>query len=281
MNFPKFWALGKSGDFSCWRWSSQSITEAQSLANEAAQQLAQRFRSGFPPRGGNHYYPNHPFREQILQEIPGSGGVAAVVTRNAYGVLVLNTAQVMFVDIDLPEPPQPRRSFLSALFGKPSPAPVPIPQNVRDAAVAKVENWTRDNSQWGWRVYQTRAGLRLLATQGPVDAESKTAEDIFHALGSDVLYRKLCKTQKCYRARLTPKPWRCDYHQNSYRWPWTRPRDEQKFQKWLAGYEKASQGHATCSFLRQIGNATIHPEVQPIIKLHDEATRVGSQLPLA
>jgi hypothetical protein len=283
MNFPKFWALGKSGGVACWRWSSQSITEAQSLANEAAKQLAERFRNGFPPSRNAHYYPNHPFREQILQEIPGNGGLAAVVTRNAYGCQVLNTARVMFVDIDLPEPPGRRGGIGISIriFGWPKPKPPPDMSGPRNAALEKVETWTCNNPQWGWRVYQTRAGLRLLATHAPVDAESKTAEDVFHALGSDVLYQKLCKAQKCYRARLTPKPWRCEYYQNTYRWPWLRPRDEQKFQKWLAGYEEACQDWATCSLVKLIGNATVHPEVQPIIKLHDETTRVGSAFQLA
>src|SRR5690242_8047013 len=105
MNFPQFWARGSSGDFLCWRWSFQSITEAQSLANQAAQQLANRFRAGdHPPKHGG-YYPNRPFREQVLQEIRNEAGeLSSVVTRNSYGCSVLNTARVMFVDIDLPEP---------------------------------------------------------------------------------------------------------------------------------------------------------------------------------
>ena len=72
MNFPKFWALGKSGDFSCWHWSFQSLAEAQSLANEAAKQLAQRFRDGVYPKQGGHYYPDRPAREQVLQEMTDS-----------------------------------------------------------------------------------------------------------------------------------------------------------------------------------------------------------------
>jgi hypothetical protein len=33
--------------------------------------------------------------------------------------------------------------------------------------------------------------------------------------------------------------------------------------------------------ISQIGNATVHAEVQTVVKLHDDATRVGSKLPLA
>jgi hypothetical protein len=146
MNFPQFWSRGSSGDFSCWRWSSQSLAEAQSLASQAAQQLADRFRAGdYPPKHGG-YYPNRPFREQVLHEIKNDAGeTAAVVTRNSYGCQVLNTARVMFVDIDLPEP-KPSGGFLKKLFGKPDVAPSSNPQS---EAMTRIENWTRNNSEWG------------------------------------------------------------------------------------------------------------------------------------
>jgi hypothetical protein len=188
----------------------------------------------------------------------------------------------MFVDIDLPEP---RRSFgfgfSIRILGWPKPKPPPDQSGPRNAALARVEEWTRNNYQWGWRVYQTRSGLRLMATQGTVEADSKTTDDIFEALGADPLYRKLCKTQKCFRARLTPKPWRCDTGNPPNRWPWLTPKAEQKFQKWLGRYETDCEEWATCKLLRQIGNTTVHPDVQTIINLHDKATRVGSNLELA
>jgi hypothetical protein len=278
MNFPPFWARGKSGDFFCWRWSSQSLAEAQSLANQAAQQLADRFRAGnYPPKHGG-YYPDRPFREQIMQEIKsGSGETAVVVTRNSYGCLVLNTAQVMFVDIDLPEP-KPSGGLFKRLFGKPDPAPS---GNLQSEALTRIENWTRNNSGWGWRIYRTRAGLRLLATQGLVEADSATADGVFEALGADPLYRKLCKTQKCFRARLTPKPWRCGIYSKPQRWPWLDTKEEKRFQKWEQQYQSASVNWATCELVNQIGNAVVHPEVQPVVKLHDDAVRVGSKLQLA
>src|SRR5262249_7158354 len=116
MNFPQFWARGQSGDFFTWRWSSQSLAEAQSLANEAARQIAERFRAGhFPPKHGG-YYPDRPFREQVLKQIQGSDGeISAVLTRNSYGCLVLNTSRVMFVDIDLPEPKASGGGFFKKL----------------------------------------------------------------------------------------------------------------------------------------------------------------------
>src|SRR5882762_209260 len=176
MNFPQFWARGSSGGFLCWRWSSQSLAEAQAFANQAAQQLVDRFGAGdYPPKHGG-YYPDRPFREQILQEVKGHAGeIAGVVTRNSYGCLVLNTARVMFVDIDLPEPKRSSGLF-KRLFGKPDLAP---PVNHQNGAVAKIENWTRNHPEWGWRIYRTRAGLRLLATHGLVEADSELASGVF------------------------------------------------------------------------------------------------------
>lgn len=164
MNFPQFWARGKSGDFLVWRWSFQSLAEARSLASQAAQELAARFGDGdYPPKGGG-YYPDRPFREQILREIKDvSGQTRAVVTRNSYGCQVLNTAGVMFVDIDFPEP-RPG-GLLKRLFGKAPPSPAKALGN----AMQRIETWTRQNPDWGWRIYRTRSGLRLMATQALYD----------------------------------------------------------------------------------------------------------------
>jgi hypothetical protein len=276
MNFPPFWARGKSGAFSCWRWSFESLAEAQSLAAQAAQQLAERFGGGEMPSQHAGYYPDRPLREEVLQEIKdAAGATAAVVTRNSYGCLVLNTARVMFVDIDLPE--QKPAGLFKRLFGGSGSAKQLTPE----AAIARVENWTRGNPGWGWRIYRTRAGLRLLATHALMDADSPATDAVFEALGSDPLYRRLCKTQNCFRARLTPKPWRCGIHQKPPRWPWENAKIEKWFQKWDAQYQSFAAGWATCQFVSAAGNPAVHPEIAPVLKLHDEHTRVISNLKLA
>lgn len=126
MNFPKYWAKGECGDFQAWHWSSDSLAEAQALANQAAQRLAERFRSGrFPTKHGG-YYPDRPFREPVLQQIKNAADqVSAVITRNSYGCQVLNTACVMFVDVDLPEP-KPRGGFFKSNSTMPRPRRKPI-----------------------------------------------------------------------------------------------------------------------------------------------------------
>ena len=53
----------------------------------------------------NRYgYGERPLREEITQPVSSSAGSEiAVVTRNLYGALVLNTLNAMFIDIDFPE----------------------------------------------------------------------------------------------------------------------------------------------------------------------------------
>ena len=277
MNFPPFWARGASGDFSCWRWSTRSLAEAQTLAAQAAEQLAERFRHGDLPKRAHGYYPDRPFREPVLREIKNSAGeTAAVITRNSYGCLVLNTARVMFVDVDLPEPKRP--GLFKRLFGKPE---APPPVSSQNDAIAKAESWARQHTDWGWRIYRTRAGLRLLATHAVFDPETAVADGVFDALGADPLYRQLCKTQKCFRARLTPKPWRCGIRTKPDRWPWLDEKAETHFKRWDAQYQSFAFNWATCQFLRQIGSGTVHPDVQLILGVHDETTRAASKHELA
>src|SRR3954469_7219019 len=102
MNFPQFWAKATYKNFEAWGWSSENVAEAQQSGLAAAQRVAARILSGERPPPHWAYYPSRPFREQILEERKNDRDeISAVVTRNSYGCLVLNTARIMFVDIDL------------------------------------------------------------------------------------------------------------------------------------------------------------------------------------
>ena len=280
MHFAKYWARHSKDAATCWGWSDSSLTEAQSRAEAAANRVAAKFAAGETLQ--RYGYPDRPMREEVLREIWGSaGGVTAVITRNSYGCQVLNATRAMFIDVDLPEtkPVAAAGGLLSRLFGKPSAAPPP--DDPARPVLAKAEAWTQRNSGWGWRVYRTKAGLRLLATHELFDPASPAAEAVFNAMGADPLYVRLCKAQQCFRARLTPKPWRCDAGRPPTAWPWKTDRHEASYRQWESRYQTASSGHATCALVSTIGNRLMHPEIQPIVALHDEATRSASTLSLA
>lgn len=277
MNFPKFWAQGRSGPFTAWRWSNTNPDEARAAAAEAAVRLAEQFRT----RGRlvGYGYSDRPLREPVLREIHDGGGeVSAVITRNSYGCEVLNTARAMFVDVDLPENADapPRGGLLGSLFGKSAPQ-----LTVTDRAIGKAEAWTRQQPLWNWRIYRTRSGLRLLATHTLFDPADSLSQTVFDAVDADPLYRKLCKNQQCFRARLTPKPWRCGMKNPPVRWPFADAAHEHQFGLWDAAYQTACRTRATCRFLRSVGSGEVHQAIEPLIALHDEATRATSGLSLA
>src|SRR5262245_36925056 len=109
MRFLRHWAKasaratsadGRRLEFACWRGSDLSVEDARTRARMAAEEVAARAaQTGEPPRA--YLYGDRPLREEVVRPLDGNGSGGAVVTRNAYGCLVLNTAGALFVDVDL------------------------------------------------------------------------------------------------------------------------------------------------------------------------------------
>jgi len=139
MNFPRHWSFAKSGRGQAWGWSDVSLAAAQAAARERAAKVDALLRGSSRPDRAAEYYPGQPMREPVLRELAGpDGGLAAVVTRNTYGADILNAADALFVDVDLPEPAQP--GLLARLFGAKAPPPGQ-PSPAESAALARAEAW--------------------------------------------------------------------------------------------------------------------------------------------
>jgi hypothetical protein len=97
------------------------------------------------------------------------------------------------------------------------------------------------------------------------------------------LYLRLCIAQECFRARLTPKPWRCGLRQpgGGLRYPRENPQLEEEFRRWEKQYDAAVTKFAVCSFVKQVGSRNVHPDVESVMQYHDRVTRSESNLPLA
>ena len=80
---------------------------------------------------------------------------------------------------------------------------------------------------------------------------------------------------------MTPKPWRCGLKQNTLRWPYETADQQRGFQQWLTEYDERQRRFATCRFLSIVGSGAVHPAVQPLVDLHDTATRATESLELA
>lgn len=89
-------STGKRVVTSVWRWSDESEAEAQTHADKAAAALTYRIEQGEPLQN-KYAYGHYPVREEIISSQDDLG---YVITRNLYGSFILNSEDVMFVDID-------------------------------------------------------------------------------------------------------------------------------------------------------------------------------------
>lgn len=283
MNIPKYWAnriqvasqpAGRVYRLVCWQWSNLNLDEAAQKAEARVAELTRKVLSG--AELDRYSYGERAIREEITQALANPGGSEiAVVTRNQYGALVLNATNAMFIDIDLPETSTP--GLLSGLFHR-TPAATASPE---DTTVGQISAWASQHPDLSLRIYRTFAGLRCLITNQIFDPSSSESLNVLRELGSDPLYVRLCQAQQCFRARLTPKPWRCQFATPPSRYPWEDAPSEARYREWEQQYTRAIGSYSVCSFVKQLGPAETHPDVAPILALHDQVTGVTAQRKLA
>ncbi|MBI5563665.1 MAG: hypothetical protein HY870_02145 [Chloroflexi bacterium] len=281
MKIPKYWAKstarvrGDRGEFDLtfWRWSDTSQTDAAQAADARAREMAARFTS-FEDLD-RYGYADRPLREEIIESITSSDGrESAVVTRNSYGALILNAARVMFIDIDFEAKSGGLSARLRQLSGK-------APSSPEADHLARIEEWARRNPQWSMRVYRTFGGLRGLITNELFDPIDPGSTDVLKSLNSDPLYVRLCRAQECFRARLTPKPWRCGTPNPPSRYPWPTTGAEMAQRQWERTYEYAANRYTTCKLVKQFRSASMPSDVARIVEMHDRYACRGDHFDLA
>ncbi|MCP3982745.1 MAG: hypothetical protein GY723_00055 [bacterium] len=277
MKFYRYWARSTATvetperrfEIACFGGSETSLESARREAEAIAARAATAIRSGKPR--GDYPYSRRPVREEFLEEISDGGRPQAVTTRNAYGATVLNSAGALFADIDYPE-----RSFWSRLrgwFGGPK-------TGQDEPILARIDAYTQQHPRVGLRLYRTANGFRCLATHRVYEPGSRDATELLEALGSDPLYVRLCAAQQCFRARLTPKFWRCRAPRPPSRYPWASAEEERAYRAWQSDYEDRIRGYSTCAWVGSFGSPRIDREVQRILDLHDRVACNGDA-PLA
>lgn len=248
-------------------WSDLSEQDAADHALARAQRIHERLRRGEVPEYED-YYADRPLREPVVDDVVQDGHATAVITRNVYGAYVLNTADLMFIDIDTPASGL-LSGALGRLFGKRA-EPDDTPQRVADVV--------RRHPGMGLRLYRTPAGYRGVVTHRPYDPAAPETTDLLHALDADRLYVRLCRAQSCFRARLTPKPWRIGMPNPPRGYPWPNDAARRLFDDWSAQYEKRILEFAACEFVEALGHRAVHPSLALVLKMHDELACTGGPL---
>jgi hypothetical protein len=280
-------ATGEKHVGMAWGWSADNVDEARRRARVSAERVALWLASGgggyrgkVPPRSAEYLYRlDRPPREEIIQELPDAAGeVMALITRNVYGALCLNCRDLMFVDLDFGPPKLQPFKLLASLFGKKAKAP-PAPDS-EAGILDRVRTWCTTHREYAVRLYRTAAGFRLAIVDQPMRATDPAAKAILEELGSDPLYRRLCEVQECFRARLTPKPWRMNVDMPQ-KFPLVDATAEELQRQWLREYDAAAQRFATCQLVETLGPPDVDASLAALVDLHDSLSGVGLDLPLA
>ncbi len=298
-------------------WSDVSEAEAQENAEARAQEAMERILRGETLRRREPRVPYNgadgvPIREEIVSRHGDT-----VLTRNCYGALCLNTPEVAFADVD--EAIEWRAKGCLTLFTVLAAVSVwtgwkygtwqmaagmliaalflsfvlswaahrfAIRLRGGAASIARrgIERFMNLHPDWLVRLYRTPAGYRVLVLHSVMDPRSDAVAEFFSATGTDPQYAAMCRAQNCFRARVSPKPWRIGMDRvlrpRRAAWP-VPPELLPERREWVRDYEARAEGYASCHFLGEFGNGPVHSSARAVQQLHDDLCRAESSLPLA
>ncbi|MGI9497887.1 MAG: hypothetical protein ACR2NK_17660 [Mariniblastus sp.] len=274
MRYYRYWAKANSTRLrpnnypvTAWGYSNDSQADAEHLALQRADMKISELQQQ-PTDEEAYGYGLDALPEQLIEELSLNDQVAAIITRNNYGSLVLNAGNVLFADIDLPEPKLGFWGGLKLMFGNKPDDSANAPAIATDL-LEKIQNLCAENPNFGLRLYKTKAGYRAAITHTSFEPGSYEANQLLERLGSDKLYVRLCERQSCFRARLTPKPWRIQMSSPPTRFPFKTPQHQQWFEEWVVNYEKASKAYSVCTAIGEFGNTQIADNVELVLQVHD------------
>lgn len=277
MRFAKYWQKdtvtihGKNGDSTMvtgWGGSNESHTEAQQHATAQAGLLASILAQ--KQTLNDYEYASDFIREEMLVEIKNRDDeVIAILSRNSYGAVILNTDRVLFGDIDI----HPQGVFAKLLRW------IGIPLKDKSYYLKRIHAYQQRHPSLVFLVYETCAGLRFIIGNREIKPNAPEVNVLFKALKVDPLYQRLCHSQSSFRARLSPKPWRINMSHPPSRFPHIDPEQLHDFDLWLQTYQLTSSHYATTHFLAAFGESKIPDNIQRVLDVHNKyACRQGAPL---
>ena len=300
---------GKQYTLKRFGWSDVSELEAKKHADERVRDAEKLLIKNGDVRRIDHKTSYNgaegiPIREEVISRHNDS-----VITRNSYGALCINTPNVFFADIDFDYEPSSKMHFFatvillvinivsavyfyswpvffgglfvvliltSTLAGIFNSIKFRLNGSPEKIALQTIKKVSKLDPGLHLRVYKTPMGFRVLVMNRTFSPRQNTTIKLLNKFCSDRIYTLMCKNQNCFRARITPKPWRIDMDRLRPVpgvWP-VKKKHMEKRKKWVDEYIKKSQHYSSCHFVMQLGSNTVSPEVEYIRKLHDEYCKV-------
>ncbi|MRT37377.1 hypothetical protein GJV03_09405 [Acinetobacter sp. RIT698] len=295
-------------------WSDLSMEEAQVHAKTRTTEALEKLRSGQNIRKFDHKIPYNgseglPIREEIIDQQDD-----VIITRNSYGALCLNTPDVLFADIDFNYTPSSRLYFsglfllflisivsallfqswivlaigilLSIITSKQTAEMLLDIQHrfigePEQQVLKSIRNFSQHHPTWHLRIYRTPKGYRVLVMHQVFDPRGEEAQLLFNALQADPNYVRMCKNQNCFRARVSPKPWRIGVEAlRSGVWPVKENRVLDR-EIWITEYQARAKKYASCKFIEQLGSQIMHPKAKRVQSTHDQYCNANINLDIA
>jgi hypothetical protein len=247
-----------------------------------------------------------PIREEVIKRYDD-----CVLTRNSYGAVCLNVEDVVFADLDFEDEGGTALKlfcgififisiFLGANFFLNAVASLivalfstlalwlPLAHllffigqkfsgNPEQRARRRVDDFIKKNPEWLLRLYRTPAGFRVLVMHRKFHAHDSEVKALFQALNTDPVYMRMCERQVCFRARVSPKPWRIGMSKHIGPGVWPVKTDYlARRAAWVSEYDSIAQRYAACRFVTELGNGRSDSAIDAVRRLHDEWCRAES-----
>lgn len=188
-----------------------------------------------------------------------------VITICRYGAKILNTSKYTILDLD--DYPVDLFDFLKPIrkLGK------------KDRIIHKFEERIKKYPDIGsdFRIYETTKGIRVIGKKY-IDPSRKGYVKLMRKLNVDWIYIQLSKKQNCYRARLTPKPYRMKTKTIKIRSPLDCQSED--YLSWEATYLQKAKDYSVVRLVKSLGNDFSKDE---IINIHDFVCNMNAGAKLA
>ncbi|MCG3809233.1 hypothetical protein I3252_07030 [Psychrobacter sp. Ps4] len=159
-----------------------------------------------------------------------------------------------------------------------------------------------------FRLYQTPAGFRIIATHDVVLPSDRLVAEWFAYFHADTNYVRLCQVQQCFRARITAKPWRMnevednrlakdipakdfwfDFEDTEVERSIEQRQDALKARKqWMADYDKYAKNYRACRYVENFSgketvdrNTAATQAIDAFIEWHDRVCQEEKNLEMA
>lgn len=251
--------------------SSISMEDAKANALKKRDVIKSKIEGNYDRRSDPDYEVD--IREEIIGKVDDDN----IITRNRYGALVLNSTSLVMVDVD-DESFRWRykwnTNFLvklkNGLLG------LSFRELIEKETIIVCQKYVEQGACI--RLYRTPNGYRvILLFENAPEPTSKESKMIMKRFRSDYTYANMCIKQRCYRARLTPKPWRIKLKARKVIFPFRTSEEDAVHDEWVAEYHRVSENFAACRWMESFGNE----RADKALDYHDKFCKALSDLPLA